>query len=411
MIEAIMYSGAGFLFAALIGVAVAPLIHDRAVRLTMRRLESSIPQSMAEIQANKDLLRAEFALSTHRLERGVGKLKEQNTSQLAELGRKSDVINRLKIEREAQKVEAVALQTELDTLRDRLRVASKEIKAAGGRHHSDDLVSLVPKEWPAAEGARMAREGSDFSAELQVTIPATPVSPHNFSNQFVRKGPSIGGRTSRSLAYFSIAVLIGAGATFAWQSHGDDAKEMVRARIPSLGRLLSVSITKRPSDVATKRADPTATQDNSAALTQEELAQQLENDMERDVAGVRHSEEEVAAKQEQTAQDIATRQVEQSTKQEMPSPSSQDQSMPAGLETTPKTIAGWTLREVTNGTAVLQGLIGILRVTRGDTVPGLGKVTSIVRWGNGWVVATSAGYCTSAPPNHVDGICKPYRGN
>jgi len=411
MIEAIMYSGAGFLFAALIGVAVAPLIHDRAVRLTMRRLESSIPQSMAEIQADKDLLRAEFALSTHRLERGVGKLKEQNTSQLAELGRKSDVINRLKIEREAQKVEAVALQTELDTLRDRLRVASKEIKAAGGRHHSDDLVSLVPKEWPAAEEARMAREGSDFSAELQVTIPATPVSPHNFSNQFVRKGPSIGGRISRSLAYFSIAVLIGAGAIFAWQSHGDDAKEMVRARIPSLGRLLSVSMTKRPSDVATKRADPTATQDNSAALTQEELAQQLENDMERDVAGVRHSEEQVAAKQEQTAQDIATRQVEQSTKQEMPSPSSQDQSMPAGLETTPKTIAGWTLREVTNGTAVLQGLIGILRVTRGDTVPGLGKVTSIVRWGNGWVVATSAGYCTSAPPNHVDGICKPYRGN
>jgi len=75
--------------------------------------------------------------------------------------------------------------------------------------------------------------------------------------------------------------LIGAGAAFAWQWYGDDAKEMVRARIPSLGRLLSVSMTKRPSDVATKRADPTATQDNSAALTQEELAQQLENDMER----------------------------------------------------------------------------------------------------------------------------------
>ena len=355
MIEAIIYCGAGFLIAALIGVAVAPLIHNRAVRLTLRRLENSIPQSMAEIQADKDLLRAEFALSTHQLETGLGKLKEQNTIQLAELGRKSDVINRLKIEREAQKVEAVALQTELDTLRDRLRVTSKEIKAAEGRDHSDDLVSLVPKDWPAAEEARVAREGSDFSAESQVTIPATPVSPHNFANQFVRKGPSIGGRISRSLGYFSIAVLIGAGATFAWQSYRDDAEEMVRAWIPSLGWLLSVSTTKRPSDVATKRADPTTTQDNSAALTQEELAQQLENDLERDVAGVQHNEEQIAAKQEQTVQDIATRQVEQNTKQEMPSPSTQDQSMPAGLETTPTTIAGWTLREVTNGTAVLQG--------------------------------------------------------
>jgi hypothetical protein len=126
---------------------------------------------------------------------------------------------------------------------------------------------------------------------------------------------------------------------------------------------------------------------------------------------VQHSEEQGAAKQEQTAQDIATRQVEQNAKQEIPPPSTQDQSIPAGLETTPTTIAGWTLREVTNDTAILQGPIGILRVTRGDTVPGLGKVTSIVRWGKGWVVATSAAYCASASPNHIDGICKPYRGN
>jgi hypothetical protein len=286
-------------------------------------------------------------------------------------------------------------------------VANGEIKAAEGLHHSDDLVPLVPKERPAAEEPRAAREGSDFSAELQVTVPATPVSAHKFSNQFVRTGPPIGGRISCSLAYFSIAVLIGGGATFAWQSHGDDVKEMIRTRIPSLGRLLSVSTTIRPSDVATKPADPTATQDNSAALTQEELAQQLESDLERD----EHSEEQVDAKQEQTTQDTATRQVQQNTKQAMPSPSSQDQSILAGPETTPTTIADWTLREVTNGTAVLQGPIGILRVTRGDTVPALGKVTSIVRWGNGWVVATSAGYCTSAPPNYVDGICKPYRGN
>jgi hypothetical protein len=142
------------------------------------------------------------------------------------------------------------------------------------------------------------------------------------------------------------------------------------------------------------------------------LAQQLENDLDRDVASVQHGDEEqVSVKQELAAQDIATRQVEQNIKQAMPSPSTQDQSILAGPQTTPTTIADWTLREVINGTAVLQGPTGILRVTRGDTVPGLGKVTSIVRWGNGWVVATSAGYCTTAPPNYVDGICKPYRGN
>jgi predicted nucleic acid-binding Zn-ribbon protein len=143
MIEPIMYFGIGFLFAALIGVAAAPFIHDRAARLTMRRLENSIPQSMAEIQADKDLLRAEFAMSARQLEIEVEKLKEQNTSHLAELGRKKDAINRFKIEHEAQKVETVALKSEVVALKDQLTAAGKEIEAIRVQHPADDLVSLL----------------------------------------------------------------------------------------------------------------------------------------------------------------------------------------------------------------------------------------------------------------------------
>jgi hypothetical protein len=60
-------------------------------------------------------------------------------------------------------------------------------------------------------------------------------------------------------------------------------------------------------------------------------------------------------------------------------------------ETRPTTIEGWTLREVTNGTAVLEGPNGIWRATPGQTVPGVGRVNSIVRWGNRLIVATSRG--------------------
>lgn len=60
-------------------------------------------------------------------------------------------------------------------------------------------------------------------------------------------------------------------------------------------------------------------------------------------------------------------------------------------ETRPTTIEGWTLREVTNGTAVLDGPNGSWRATRGDTVPGVGRVDSIFRWGNRLIVATSKG--------------------
>jgi hypothetical protein len=58
-------------------------------------------------------------------------------------------------------------------------------------------------------------------------------------------------------------------------------------------------------------------------------------------------------------------------------------------ETKPTTIEGWTLLEVRGGTAVLEGPDGIWKVTRGDTVPGVGKIDSIVRWGSRWIVATS----------------------
>jgi hypothetical protein len=60
-------------------------------------------------------------------------------------------------------------------------------------------------------------------------------------------------------------------------------------------------------------------------------------------------------------------------------------------ETRPTTIDGWTLREVVDGTAVLEGPGGVLRVRRGDTVPGVGKVVGILRWGNRFIVATSKG--------------------
>jgi len=38
----------------LVGLMIVPLVHNRAVRLTTRRLEAATPLSMAEIQADKD---------------------------------------------------------------------------------------------------------------------------------------------------------------------------------------------------------------------------------------------------------------------------------------------------------------------------------------------------------------------
>jgi chromosome segregation ATPase len=145
MIEPIMYFGIGFLIAALVGLIIIPLVHSRAVRLTLRRLEAATPLSMAEIQAEKDQLRAEFAMSTRRLEMSVEQLKGKSTSQLAELGKKGDAVNRLKIELGEKTATIFALEARDKALRDQLRATEEEFAVKTTAVH-DAQRALADKE-------------------------------------------------------------------------------------------------------------------------------------------------------------------------------------------------------------------------------------------------------------------------
>jgi len=64
-------------------------------------------------------------------------------------------------------------------------------------------------------------------------------------------------------------------------------------------------------------------------------------------------------------------------------------------ETRPTTIEGWTVRDVSGSVAVLEGPNGTWRAARGDIIPGVGRVDSIVRWGHYWLVATNRGLIAS----------------
>src|SRR6266545_3436846 len=129
MIEPIMYLAIGFLISMLFGLMIVPLVHNRAVRLTTRRLEAATPLSMAEIQADKDQLRAEFAMSARRLEMSVEQLKNKTTSQLAELGKKSDAINRMKIELGEKNATIFSLEAREKAVKEQLRATEEEFAA------------------------------------------------------------------------------------------------------------------------------------------------------------------------------------------------------------------------------------------------------------------------------------------
>src|SRR5213078_4123936 len=129
MIEPVMFVGIGFLVAGLLVIGAIPLVHARAVRLTMKRLEAITPMSMSEIQAEKDQLRAEFAMSTRRLEMSVEQMKAKTTSQLAEIGKKSEAVGRLKLELGEKTAAVFALEAKERQLIEDLEAAQKELTA------------------------------------------------------------------------------------------------------------------------------------------------------------------------------------------------------------------------------------------------------------------------------------------
>ncbi len=98
MLYPIMLLGIGFLVACLLMAMLAPLIHERAVRLTVRRLLAKRPRSVIDRRAHEDQLRAQFAVSIRRLETAVEDAQAKAAGQLCDVAKKSAEIHRLKAE-------------------------------------------------------------------------------------------------------------------------------------------------------------------------------------------------------------------------------------------------------------------------------------------------------------------------
>jgi chromosome segregation ATPase len=161
MIELIMFFALGFLSASLVALVLLSAVWHRAVRLTTKRIEGAIPVSMAEIQADKDQLRAEFAMSTRRLETSVEHLKLKTTEQFAELGRKNDTIRKLKQESEEKSAKVGALEAQERVLRQNLSNTEEELSLKWRELHQAES-ELAKK---AAEMASLARSLTDKGAE------------------------------------------------------------------------------------------------------------------------------------------------------------------------------------------------------------------------------------------------------
>ena len=144
MIDIGLYVALGFLLASLLALMVAPAFWRRAVRLTRRRVEVTMPMSASDIQADKDQLRAEFAIELRRVEVGLEKAKDKAARELVEANKRRVEISEIKTELEgtrgrlqekdnANRVLEQTIRRRLPELEGRLKAAKEamaELEAA-----------------------------------------------------------------------------------------------------------------------------------------------------------------------------------------------------------------------------------------------------------------------------------------
>jgi type II secretory pathway component PulM len=143
----------------------------------------------------------------------------------------------------------------------------------------------------------MSSPRSDFSTGRRATRPSLDPSlqPADLQNWFPSERPSLGNRVSRALARFLITLCIGVAATLAWQSYGDEAREMLASASPRLGWLApqAAPVARTAPDVIAPTAPAAPSRD-----------QQQLNAMSLSLAAVRQSVDQLAAGQEQMTLDI-----------------------------------------------------------------------------------------------------------
>ena len=110
----------GFFAASLLGLLVASAFWSRAVRLTTARIKQSMPVSEPEMRADRDRLRAEYAIKVHKLEMLLDQAKLERARQLIDINRRDASISTLE-------TDVVRLKSDLEENQNARRVLEQTV--------------------------------------------------------------------------------------------------------------------------------------------------------------------------------------------------------------------------------------------------------------------------------------------
>lgn len=197
MIQNIMFVVLGFFLAGLLALLFAGPFWRRAVRLTTKRLEATMPMSVADINADKDQLRAEYAIRVRRLEIAHEREKDNAARFLVERNKHKVTIAELKNEIKAVKDQLTernsastvleqTVQKKIPELREQLERA-RQIIAARDR----DLVRMTTAYENQTEALQIAKKAAQrYNAEIERLRVALESGGEPRGRRRVRGGPS-----------------------------------------------------------------------------------------------------------------------------------------------------------------------------------------------------------------------------
>ena len=171
LVQSILFFLLGFLCAGFIALLLAPPIWRRAVRLTRQRLEAALPLSLGELRADKDRVRAEFAMQARRLEMRIEALQAREAENRVEIGRMHEQARAA----DAEKAELSQAIADMTAANEKLAVRIAEAAAAAEVQQGTQAglrQELARRDEDHARLARMYEEASFLASSRQIELVA-----------------------------------------------------------------------------------------------------------------------------------------------------------------------------------------------------------------------------------------------
>ena len=258
----------------------------------------------------------------------------------------------------------------------------------------------TPKETPRINSVKP--EAPRFPGNVMIMSPGDRVGAE------AKAAPSSNRRFGAMAAVVALATIAGAlGGALATAGIGKLMAEEPAAQAAARDGALEAAVARIDADIATLKAslDHTAKAGASQLSKTNDRLDKVEKAQAEPAAKLARLSEAVdklrtaqasvttaaAASTSTKEKDVTGTIPQQAAAAAAPAPAPAPAAPPKAEVARLPTVEGWVLRDVANGSALIESRRGMYEVYAGDPVPGLGRVDAIRRQDGRWVVVTSKG--------------------